>query len=158
MSEKRPEKRIENPRYFKCDRCEKKVATTYENTAYFVFEKNQWFNHVRTVCEDGFFTAMPIDPGNIDHLQFANQFMKVEYEFIEDLNTDDKNLGDEMRQMINEFYGIKEPQVREVTPGQDERIRRFGEVITNMPDKDIHEEFELPMPPKKLPERWDGEE
>lgn len=155
MSEQYPDeyREVPSPGYFECDRCEEVVETTWDNTAYFVFEKEPWNNHVRTMCEDGFFTAMPIDTNDIDQLEFANQFKRIPFEFLTDLNTEKRRYGDEMQEMLDEFKGV--PPTYELTQGMEERLAHFREVLENAPPGFIVAELvEVPMPPKRYKDKW----
>jgi hypothetical protein len=55
-------------------------------------------------------------------------------------------------------YDIEDVKQYEISPGQDERCRKFGRVLENAPEGFVVAELtDLPQPPKKLNERWTDE-
>lgn len=151
---------IEEPIHFKCGGCQKGMKTTYENTLYVEYENQPWFNHIRSKCEDDNFTSIisykdilsTDDEWEMEDVHiWASQFEPM-------LDKDGQTLkyceDDKFIEFFRQQNGIQDIQAHQLSPGHEVRIRRFGDILLNMPDKDIMAEFELPQPPRTLPGRW----
>lgn len=72
-----PDPEIHLQMKLKCYCCSRKMRTTYDNTAYFVYPKQPWFNHTRTVCNKGGINVNFIDMNDEQLVEFAEQFVRA---------------------------------------------------------------------------------
>lgn len=54
----------------------------------------------------------------------------------------------------NEYIDKPELKFYDLPPTLENEVGRFANILANMPDQDIIEEFQLPQPPQTKPQRW----
>lgn len=126
-----PEPELTHTIKIRCHCCSREFTTDRENTVYFVYGKAPWFNHTRTVCEDGGINVKRIHVEDKDERTFANQFMKV---YGANGFCDDEDYKD----YFKEQYNITDLEYKPLTPRQQNLINYMAYMMT---DENLYNEF-----------------
>lgn len=108
---------------YDCYGCDQKIETDLTNTFYFIYTKQPWFDHTRSICDQGHCSLMFQDqfPDPDKFVEFASQFYYAKSDFADS----DPDFIEARR----EGLGITDLEYKELTRTQERYVTNWGKFL-----------------------------